>query len=234
MGGLREATAGRASASTGVSRALYASAGALERAHSGHGRGFGKFPGARFGAWQSPAHAAPASGNLHRPLLVAYPAKGFQAHPSLRRTGSGGQSAEVGAGPSGAIGSRTRSRGGGIGGGVHVPNRPSRVGTLLALRRGALCSDSTHSDIKGTTNPATRTTVSSMGRLTWLRKRGALGRQGLVRPLHHWPDADAVILDRFTSSKHCPARQKAPSIYPLYFIRRAIRLTRRRTALQSP
>src|SRR6202521_6056895 len=234
VGGLCQATAGQARAGAGVSGALYASGGDLERAHSGHGRGFGKFPDPRFGSWQSPAHAAPASGNLHRPLFVAYLAKGFQAHTSLRRTGSGGQSGEVGAGPSGAIGSRTRSRGGGIGGGVHVPNRPSRVGTLLALRRGALCSDSTHSDIKGTTNPATRTTVSSMGRLTWLRKRGALGRQGLVRPLRHRPDADAVILDRFTSSKHSPVRQKVPSIYPLHYIRRAIRLTRRRTALQSP
>ena len=165
---------------------------------------------------------------------VAYPAQGFQAHPPLRRAGSGGESREVGAGASSTVGSGTRPRGVGIVGGVRVPYRPTRVGTLSALRPRVLCADGTDSGIEGATTPAARTTVTSLRSLTSMGKRGALGRQGSVRPLQRRAYADTIILDRFRSRKKTSARQTVRSTSPLCYIRHAIRLTRRRAALQSP
>ena len=93
-----------------------------------------RFAGARFGrrAIAGARCACRRQTFIDRFLLHVLP-QGFQAHPPLRLARTGGQGGEAGAGASGALGARTRSGGGGVGGGVHVSHRRASHGRAVRI-----------------------------------------------------------------------------------------------------
>ena len=90
----------------------------------------------------------PAQTFIERFLLHVLP-KGFKRIRHYGLLGPAGKALKLGAGARRAVGSATRSRRGRVGGRVHAPHRPTRVGALSALRAGMLRAHGTIPASKG-------------------------------------------------------------------------------------
>ena len=129
----------------------------------------------------------------------------------------------------------TRSRGGGVGGRVHVPHRPTRVGALWALRAGMLCAHRTHCGIEGAPAPAARTALKSVAGTDCVEPAWRLGSPGIGSACGNAAAAlAAVAVECFRPRNPTSARKTPRCTSPAVTSAMPSRLTQHRADLQSP